>query len=224
MAFRLYYSCVCRRACAIINRQRKMSKDGERWAMAAVHALPENYTQVFSVDLQKDKKKAIMVNMIAGVIALVLAIPMHFYVPFLTLFDMDAGLPAYVIRFAVLLAAILVYMVLHELVHGVTMKVFGTKKIKYGFTGMYAYAGSDDYYDKKSYIIIALAPVVAWGIFLAIVNMLVPVDWFWVVYLVQITNISGAAGDLYVTVKFSRLPKDILVRDWGVRMAVYAPK
>ncbi len=192
--------------------------------MAAVHTLPEDYRQVFSVDLQKDKKKALLVNVIAGVIALAMAVPMHFYVPFLTLFDMDGGLPAYAVRFAVLLGAILVYMVLHELVHGITMKAFGTKKVKYGFTGMYAFAGSDDYYDKKSYIIIALAPVIVWGIVLAVVNMLVPLPWFWVVYLVQITNISGAAGDLYVTLKFSRLPKDILVRDWGVRMAVYAKK
>lgn len=190
--------------------------------MAAVHALPENYRQVFSVDLQKNKKKALLVNVIAGVIALAMAVPMHFYVPLFTLFDMDSGLPAYAVRFAVLLGAILVYMVLHELVHGIAMKAFGTKKIKYGFTGMYAFAGSADYYDKKSYIIIALAPVIVWGVVLAVVNTLVPLPWFWVVYLVQITNISGAAGDLYVTLKFLGLPKEILVRDWGVRMAVYA--
>ena len=192
--------------------------------MAAVHTLPENYIQVFSVDLQKDKKKAVLVNVIAGIIALAMAMPVHFYVPFLTLFDMSGGLPAYAVRFVVLLGGVLLYMVLHELAHGITMKAFGTKKVKYGFTGMYAFAGSDDYYDKKSYIIIALAPVVVWGIVLAVVNMLVSVEWFWVVYLVQITNISGAAGDLYVTAKFSHLPKDILVRDWGVRMAVYAQK
>ena len=192
--------------------------------MGAVHTLPENYTQVFSVDLQKDKKKAVLVNMLAGVIALVMAVPMHFYVPIMTMFDLNAGLPAYTVRFAVLIIAMLVYMVLHELVHGITMKAFGTKKVKYGFTGMYAFAGSDDYYDRKSYITVALAPVVLWGIVLTVVNMLVPMEWFWVVYLVQITNISGAAGDLYVTVKFCRLPKDILVRDWGVRMAVYAKK
>ena len=102
------------------------------------------------------------------------------------------------------------------------MKIFGTKKVKYGFTGMYAYAGSDDYYDKKSYIIIALAPIVVWGIVLAIINVLVPYEWFWVVYLIQLINLSGAAGDLFVTVRFSKMPKDILVRDYGVGMTVYS--
>jgi hypothetical protein len=63
---------------------------------------------------------------------------------------------------------------------------------------------------------------VLWGIVLAIVNPFVPTEWFWVVYLIQIANISGAAGDLYVTLKFSRLPGDILVRDYGVGMTVYS--
>ena len=87
---------------------------------------------------------------------------------------------------------------------------------------MYAFAGSDDYYAKKPYIFIALAPIVVWGIVLAVINLLVPRQWFWMVYLIQVINLSGAAGDLFVTVKFSRLPKDILVRDYGVGMRVYS--
>jgi len=67
-----------------------------------------------------------------------------------------------------------------------------------------------------------LAPVVFWGIVLAVINVLVPLEWFWVVYFIQIINLSGAAGDLYVTVKFSRLPSDILVQDYGVGMTVYS--
>ena len=155
---------------------------------------------------------------------LAMAAPMHFYIPISTLFDMQNGLGAYTVRFIILMVLIVVYMVLHELVHGVTMKLFGTKKVKYGFTGLYAFAGSDDYYDKKSYIIIALAPVVIWGIVIAVVNALVSPEWFWVIYFIQISNISGAAGDIYVTAKFSRLPKDILVKDVGVGMTVYSKK
>ena len=87
---------------------------------------------------------------------------------------------------------------------------------------MYAFAGSNDYYDKRSYIVIALAPIVVWGVVLLVLNLLVPVQWFWIVYWVQVSNISGAAGDLYVTYRFSRLPQDILVQDYGVGMTVYS--
>ncbi len=190
--------------------------------MKAYKSLPENYREIFSVDLQKDKKTALLVNVLAIVIAVAMAVPMSFYVPFTSLFDMEKGFVAYFVRFSILLVSIVAYMILHELVHGITMKMCGTKKVKYGFTGMYAFAGSDGYYDKRSYITIALAPVVVWGIVLAAINALVPEEWFWVVYIIQITNISGAAGDFYVTAKFAGLPKDILVKDIGVGMSVYS--
>ena len=102
------------------------------------------------------------------------------------------------------------------------MKACGTKKVKYGFTGLYAFAASDDYYGKKSYIAIALAPVAVFLLVLAAVNLAVPQDWFWVVYFLQVANVAGAAGDAFVTVKFASMPKDILVRDDGVGMTVYS--
>ena len=190
--------------------------------MRAYTELPSGYREVDSIDLQKNKKLSLLVNGVALLIVLLMVIPMHFVVPMTTLFDMSQGYGAYFLRFGVLMAAIVVYMVLHELVHGITMKMCGTKKIKYGFTGVYAFAGSNDYYDKRSYIVIALAPIVVWGVVLLVLNLLVPVQWFWIVYWVQVSNISGAAGDLYVTYRFSRLPQDILVQDYGVGMTVYS--
>jgi len=90
------------------------------------------------------------------------------------------------------------YIVLHELVHGITMKAFGTPRVRYGFTGVYAFAGSDDYYGKGSYIFIALAPVVLWGAVLAVVSLFVPLSWFWVVHFVQVVNLSDGNFN-YVT-------------------------
>ncbi len=171
--------------------------------------------------LTKREKTAILVNGLSLLLVLVMVLPMLFIVPFSTLFQ-EGDLMAFAIRLFAMGMLLILYMILHELVHGIAMKVCGTKKVKYGFTGMYAFAGSDDYYDKKSYIFIALAPIVFWGIVLGIVNCLVPTTWFWVVYMIQIFNISGAAGDLFVTVKFSKFPKDILVKDYGVGMTVYS--
>ena len=190
--------------------------------MKAVSQLPDTYREIYAVDLQKDKKLSLLVNGMATLIGVLLAVPMHFVVPIFTLFDMSQGMGAYFLRFGVLMVSIVAYMVAHELVHGAAMKLCGTKRVKYGYTGLYAFAGSEDYYDKAAYLFIALAPVVLWGIVLLVLQFCVPTSWFWVVYLVQITNLSGAAGDYYVTVRFSRLPKDILVRDSGVSMCVYS--
>ena len=135
---------------------------------------------------------------------------------------MSAGIVIYFVRFISIIAAVILYMVLHELVHGIAMKHYGSETVRYGFTGLYAYAGCSEYFSKKSYIVIALAPIVVWGIVLAVICAAVPREWFWVAYFVQVCNISGAAGDLYVTAKFEKMPKDILISDSGVDMKVFS--
>ncbi len=190
--------------------------------MRAVEVLPEGYRESYSVDLQKNKKLMLLVNAIALAIAALLAVPMCFAVPISTLFSIEKGWGSYMLRFASLIVLSILYIVLHELVHGVAMKMCGTKKVKYGFTGLYAFAGSSDFYGKGAYIFIALAPVVLWGVVLAVVNFLVPIEWFWVIYFLQIFNLSGAAGDFYVTVKFSKMPREILISDNGASMRVFS--
>lgn len=189
--------------------------------MKAIGVLPEDYGEIYSLNLQKDKKTAIIVNLLALAIAAVMAVSMNFFVPVTSVFDMSGGIVRYFLRLAALIVLMVLYMVLHELVHGIAMKLCGTKRVKYGFTGLYAFAGSEDYYDKKSYIFIALAPIVFWGTVLAAVNFFVPTEWFWIVYMIQLINISGAAGDLFAAVKFSRMPKNILIQDSGVSMRVF---
>lgn len=184
--------------------------------------LPTGYTQILHVDMQKDKKLALLVNGLCLVIAVLMFIAAAFFVPIQLMFDFSDGMAMYWGRLGVVLIGMLIYIVLHEAVHGIFMKLFSGIRPKYGFTGLYAYAGSDAYFGKKHYIIIALAPVVILGAVLAALNLVCPTDWFWVIYFLQVINISGAAGDYYVTYKFSRFPSDILVHDTGVAMTVYS--
>ena len=190
--------------------------------MKVIHTVPEGYRVICSVDLQKNKKQAILVNVISFVIAIALVILGCMVIPITELFRIEQGIWEYLLRFGTLLLSLVGYIILHELVHGIAMKICGTKKVKYGFTGAYAFAGSDDLYGKGAYIFIALAPIVLWGLILLAFSFLVPRSWFWVVYFIQIINLSGAAGDLYVTVRFLKLPRDILVADSGVKMDVYS--
>ncbi|MDO5144447.1 MAG: DUF3267 domain-containing protein [bacterium] len=187
--------------------------------------LPENYRELFAIDLKKDKKLFMKVNGLALAISAVLVViglflsPTGVFVDWL--FDMEQGFLPYMLRFVGLIAAIALYMVLHEVVHGVCMKHFSGVKPHYGFNLAYAYAGSSAYFNKKHYLIIALAPVVVWGVVLSVISCMVPEEMFWFVYLIQIINLSGAAGDIYVTQRFSSLPDDILVNDTGFTMTVY---
>ncbi len=183
--------------------------------MKRTSELPENYREICEVNLQKNKKQALAVNGAAAAVMILMFIVGALFVPPMRLFES-------MLRMIVMVASLILYLILHEAVHAVAMEVLGTKKVRFGFTGLYAYAGSDDYYGKGAYSFIAMAPVVFWGIVLLILNFLVPADWFWVVYFIQICNVSGAAGDFYVTFRFLKMPKDILVRDTGVEMRVYS--
>lgn len=192
--------------------------------MKAQNSLPAGYREVCRIDLQKDKKLALLVNGAALLIGAVMIVPMHFHISIATLFDLSEGFVPYLLRLLCMLLGLTLYIILHELVHAAAMRLSGTQKVNFGFTGLYAFAGSADYYDRPHYILIALAPIVVWGVVLGLLCALVPPAWFWVVYIIQVTNISGAAGDLYVTYRMAKLPPDLLVQDSGVRMTVYAPQ
>ena len=197
-----------------------------RAAKKKVHSateLPEGYREIYSVDLQKNKKMALWINLIGVVIMIAMIIPAAIAVPLSTLFSMEEGFLAYMMRFVALIVGSILYIILHELTHAAVMRIYGAKKVRFGFTGLYAFAGSErDYFDKFSYIQIALAPLLVWGLILAVLNLLVPTAWFWIIYFIQISNVSGAAGDLFVSARFCKMPPDILVRDTGVSMTVYS--
>lgn len=65
--------------------------------------------------------------------------------------------------------------------------------------------------------------MVFWGAVLGVLAAVLPTQWYWLVQVIQLLNLSGAAGDMYVTWLLCRMPEDILVQDAGVAMQVFAP-
>ena len=189
--------------------------------MKAVKILPDNYKEVIQINLQSDKKTALFVNVLGAVVMIVVLALGHFIVPITAVVnDMDNG--SFWVKLLVMFAAYAGYMILHELTHAVVMRAVGGGKVRFGFTGMYAYAGStEDFFDKIAYRCIALAPLVVWGIVFGILAVSIPADWFWVIWFLQAGNIGGAAGDVYVTVKLLKYPETILIRDTGLDMTVF---
>lgn len=117
-------------------------------------------------------------------------------------------------------AALVAYIPLHELTHDVAMYALSGVRPKYGIKLPYAYCGSTAWLDRKSHIITALAPVVFWGAALLIAIALAPPEWFWPIWIVQISNLSGSAGDIYTAWALARMEGDLLIQDTGVRMRI----
>ena len=192
--------------------------------MHAIQQLPENYEIAKELDLQKDKKTALKVNGLAVLLTVVMWGLGYLIHPLNIDLESEADLKLFIIKCVVLCVGYVVYIILHEFTHGMAMKHFCGKQVKYGFTGLYAFAGSEqDYFDRYSYLRITLAPIVIWGIIFLILNILIP-SWFWVIYFWQIGNVSGAAGDLYVATLTSKMPETLRVRDTGVSMTMYLPQ
>lgn len=117
--------------------------------------------------------------------------------------------------------ALVAYIPLHELVHGISMYMLSGVRPRYGLKLPYAYCGSTAWFDRRSHIITALAPVAFFGVLLQIAIALAPRAWFWPLWIIQISNLSGSAGDIYSAWALARMDGDILIQDTGVRMRVY---
>jgi len=187
--------------------------------------LPQNYKLHDKIDLKDNKKHFWIVQLIGIAIMVVMIIAGCFIVKPTELYEYISdtnNLKFTLSALAVLIVGYVLYIIAHEAVHGLFMYAFVKTKIKFGFIGWAAYAGSTAYYDKKHYIIIALAPAVVWGIVFGVLNAIFHSGiWFWVIWFLQMGNLSGAAGDFFCAYKMTTYPKDILVNDSGVNMQVF---
>ena len=186
--------------------------------MKTTWELPEGYAQKFLIDLKDNKKQFWIVNGLSiGIMLMLLAL--FFQLMWYGLLELHfEGLP---LQALVMFLGMIAYIPLHELVHGVFMHRYSGKKAHYGFTLVYAYAGSECYFTRHDHRTISLAPVTFWGAVFLLLLFLLPINWRWVAYVWQLFNLSGAAGDFYVFWRLDKEPDTILCQDTGVKMAVF---
>ncbi len=189
--------------------------------MRAVKDLPAGYKVLRKIDLMKNRKELFLVNGVSLGLAAVMFLAMLPFVPLGQGFAVYADNPLMLLPLSV---ALIAYVFLHELVHGALIHYFSGRRARYGLSLAYACAYSDFHFAKKPYLAIALAPLAFWGVILLISQAFVPTEWAWSVYVLQMYNIAGSAGDIYVSFVISDMPEDILVLDDGAAMTVYAPE
>ncbi|MGI6170095.1 MAG: DUF3267 domain-containing protein [Christensenellales bacterium] len=153
--------------------------------------LPANYQLHGTMDLKKDKKINIGIQ-VTFILVVVCMIGLAKWLNFPTESNWGTG-----IRILATVLMGVVYMIVHELTHGVFMKLFSKVKPVYFVRFPFLCTGSAAYFNKKNFIIIALAPVVLWGAFLIAMLTVHPSDFFLSVYIIIGLNFAGAAGDYF---------------------------
>ena len=188
--------------------------------------MPEGYRVLTRYDLANNKKQALQVNLLSFILLIVLiggAAAARF--GRIRAAMMNGGFSVWYKSqpWLIMLAALLVYVVLHEATHAVVMRMFSREKVHFGFRKGYAYAGSEALYAREPYVLIALAPLVVWTIIFCGLIFVLPEKWFWTLWFLQAFNVSGSAGDIWVTHHVVRLPLDVRILDTGTDMTVYEP-
>ena len=190
---------------------------------AAYPGLPAGYDLYETLDMASDRAVFKRISWCSLIIAVVMIVWGHLAVsPGLML---DGGGLHVLLAAGLTVVGMVVYVFAHEWVHGVLIRVFTGEAAQFGFnagSGM-AYAKSSWFFSRPAYIAVALAPVLVWGVVLGVLMGDVPAEYFWCLYAIQIFNISGAVGDLYVTWLVLRMPKGVLIYDEGVSMKFFAP-
>ena len=191
----------------------------------AKEKLPAGYRLAARIDLIKNRRQLLLVNglaialMLLTIAAGILLQPQGAD----NVFELIDDPWGFALKALVAVLGTLGYIVGHEAVHGVCMWLYSHSKPHFGFSLAYAYAGSQLYFAKLPYMVIAIAPVAAWGVLLGLLAALLPAAWFWPVWIIQITNISGAAGEFYVFVRMIHQPASVLVQDTGTAMSLWKP-
>ncbi|MCM1365387.1 MAG: DUF3267 domain-containing protein [Faecalibacterium sp.] len=192
--------------------------------------LPSAYEKIMEFDLVRNRKEVIIVNAISIVLTvLMLAIGIFSFgserLSEFLLTDSFEEFNSLVFKCVITILLCMIVIILHEMIHAAFIKLFCKDcRLKFSRRLFYAYASSNAYFDKKSYNIIAVAPLLIIGVISLGACFLVPIEWFWVFYIVEVINVSGAAGDIYVFAITSRMPKDILINDTGRTMGVYGKR
>ncbi len=121
-----------------------------------------------------------------------------------------------------LIGSMIAYITFHELVHAVVFKYYALGKVKLGFHVIYASASvPTDYFYKKEYMYIGLAPLVVFSILFTIPLFFTNNWWFLFFFVLLTIHISGCVGDIYVASKLRRYPSDTLINDQGISMTFY---
>lgn len=192
--------------------------------------LPENYRLVKTVDATK-APFAVVFNLLSLVMMVGAFAVLYFAFgtdvslikeQFLTLPDFTK-----ILALLLLVVGFIVYIVLHELVHGVVYKAFTKRKLTFGVTMTCAYCGVPDVFVYRTASLCALlAPFVIFSIaFIVPMFFLQNTVWFLLLAALFAMHFGGCVGDLYITVLYVFKFRDgkTLMRDTGPEQTFYLP-
>ena len=190
--------------------------------------LPEGYREAKVVDAKAKKTSVILTLSSIALTALAfvpIAVCCDFEVVFNALKEKTAVVPYFVFLFSMV-----IYIILHELIHGAAYKALTHQKLTFGFTLTVAFCGVPDVYtSRKTALIALLAPFVTFTvIFIPLLVWLHGVNMVFYAFagILFAIHFGGCIGDLYMTALLLFKYKDprTLMNDTGPKQTICLPE
>ena len=180
--------------------------------MSAKKRKPEGFKNKKTIDLNADKKLRLSINGAALAAAAVLTLLGCLYEPVTRFFD-AAGAWRLLLRFALLLVGMGVYFYLNEYIRRFMIEKVTGKAALVVREKPCVFTAPARCLTVKEYLKISFAPVLALGALLLLLMLILPAKLFWQVYIIQIINLAGAAGDVYTAYMLLKMKKDVQIED-----------
>ena len=120
--------------------------------------------------------------------------------------------------YLILFLGILIFMMsVHELIHGLFFYLFTGEKPVFGFKNLSAYAGVPNYFIRKNYYLIAcLSPLVVLSLLGIILFFSTSGVLATIMFITTSAHAAGCIGDIWVSIKLFKKPKDTFINDDGL--------
>jgi hypothetical protein len=197
--------------------------------MKPTQGLPDGYRLLGTLDLSKNVRAMIIMNIIGTLLFFFFAwiffgltAKLRPGVPAMISVIEIGGLSDLVSILIVLLLAQAVMIVLHEGVHGLFFWLFTRGRPVFAFKGLYAYAALPGWFiPRNPYLVTCLAPLVFISLLGTLLLMVVPAGWLMPVIFVLTLNAAGATGDMAVAGWLLSTPANSFAQDYGDAFSIY---
>jgi hypothetical protein len=190
--------------------------------ITSTQMLPEGYAQSGEINLKKNKRLAITLNIVAF---FVFVISFYLLSSFAALVRPDLMNLSGTITaggWAVMVGLVVLLFTIHELIHGFFFWVFTRSKPVFALRLFYAYAGAPDWYiPTRQFAFVAVGPLVIIGAVGLLLILLAPIRWIMFIIFFVAMNTGGSAGDLLVLTRLVKLPPTCLANDTGDVVTFY---
>ena len=182
--------------------------------------LPENYKLDKTIDMKKMSTNIFLnvLNILFVIISFLILIPLKFKE-----IKIDNLIELSIVMFIALIGFI-IYIVLHELTHGIFYKIFTKQKLTFGVSLTYAYCGVPNIYVRKKEAIIAcLSPLIIFSIIFLTLIFILPPNYINLSIIILFSfHFGGCSGDIYLSlILLTKYDKDTYIKDTGPTQYIY---